>query len=81
MRKTNTDPASILNVFALVIVFATGARGAESDTEMDPLLKPEILAERCKGCMVCVAQCPPHAIEAIPEQLAQQQDTGQEASS
>jgi hypothetical protein len=42
MRKTNTDPASILNVFALVIVSATGARGAESDTGMDPLLKPEI---------------------------------------
>jgi len=42
---------------------------------------PEIDYNHCKGCMVCVAQCPPHAIEAIPEQLAQQQDTGQEASS
>ena len=33
---------------------------------------PEIDYDHCKGCMVCVAQCPPHAIEAIPEQLAQQ---------
>jgi pyruvate ferredoxin oxidoreductase gamma subunit len=34
---------------------------------------PVIDYDHCKGCMVCVAQCPPHAIEAIPEQLAQQQ--------
>jgi hypothetical protein len=24
--------------------------------------------------MVCVAQCPPHAIEAVPEEQAQQQE-------
>ena len=42
---------------------------------------PEIDYDHCKGCMVCVAQCPPHAIEAVPEQLAQQQDAEQEASS
>jgi pyruvate ferredoxin oxidoreductase gamma subunit len=42
---------------------------------------PEIDYNHCKGCMVCVAQCPPHAIEAVPEQLAQQQDAEQEASS
>lgn len=35
---------------------------------------PEIDYDHCKGCMVCVAQCPPHAIEAIPEHVAQQQD-------
>jgi pyruvate ferredoxin oxidoreductase gamma subunit len=28
---------------------------------------PEIDYEYCKGCMVCVAKCPPHAIAAIPE--------------
>ena len=28
---------------------------------------PEIDLDHCKGCMICVAQCPPHAIEAIPE--------------
>jgi pyruvate ferredoxin oxidoreductase gamma subunit len=28
---------------------------------------PHIDYDHCKGCMVCVAQCPPHAIEAVPE--------------
>jgi len=28
---------------------------------------PVIDYDHCKGCLVCVAQCPPHAIEAIPE--------------
>ena len=32
---------------------------------------PEIDYDHCKGCMVCVAQCPTHAIEAIPEQKFQ----------
>ncbi len=32
--------------------------------------RPEIDYEHCKGCMVCVAQCPPHAIVAIPESTA-----------
>jgi len=36
--------------------------------------KPEIDYDHCKGCMICVAHCPPHAIEAIPEQLAQKQE-------
>jgi pyruvate ferredoxin oxidoreductase gamma subunit len=34
---------------------------------------PEIDYEHCKGCLVCVAVCPHHAIEAIPEQMAQAQ--------
>jgi pyruvate ferredoxin oxidoreductase gamma subunit len=29
---------------------------------------PEIDYKHCKGCMICMAQCPPHAITAIPEQ-------------
>ncbi len=29
--------------------------------------RPEIDYDHCKGCMICVAQCPPHAIGAIPE--------------
>jgi pyruvate ferredoxin oxidoreductase gamma subunit len=29
--------------------------------------RPLIDLDHCKGCMICVAQCPPHAIEAIPE--------------
>lgn len=36
---------------------------------------PEIDYDHCKGCMICVAQCPPHAIEAIPEQQAQREET------
>lgn len=28
---------------------------------------PIIDLDHCKGCMICVAQCPPHAIEAIAE--------------
>jgi len=33
---------------------------------------PVIDYDHCKGCMICVGVCPPHAIEAIPEYLAQQ---------
>ena len=29
---------------------------------------PVIDYDHCKGCMICVAQCPPHAIAAVPEQ-------------
>ena len=28
---------------------------------------PRIDYDHCKGCMVCLAQCPAHAIEAVPE--------------
>lgn len=31
---------------------------------------PQIDYDHCKGCMVCLAQCPTHAIEAVPEQNA-----------
>jgi pyruvate ferredoxin oxidoreductase gamma subunit len=36
---------------------------------------PVIDYEHCKGCLVCVAKCPPHAIEAIAEHQAQQQES------
>ena len=36
---------------------------------------PEIDYDHCKGCLVCVAQCPPHAINAIPENVALKQET------
>jgi pyruvate ferredoxin oxidoreductase gamma subunit len=29
--------------------------------------RPEIDYDHCKGCLVCVAQCPAHAIMAVPE--------------
>ena len=40
--------------------------------EVDTEGLPHIDYDHCKGCMVCVVQCPPHAIEAISEQAAQQ---------
>jgi pyruvate ferredoxin oxidoreductase gamma subunit len=36
--------------------------------------RPVIDYDHCKGCLVCVAQCPPHAIEAIPEHEAAEQE-------
>jgi Pyruvate/2-oxoacid:ferredoxin oxidoreductase delta subunit len=27
---------------------------------------PRIDLDHCKGCLVCVAVCPPHAIRAVP---------------
>jgi pyruvate ferredoxin oxidoreductase gamma subunit len=32
--------------------------------------RPEIDYDHCKGCMVCVEVCPPHAIHAVPERQA-----------
>ena len=32
---------------------------------------PQVDYDHCKGCLVCVAVCPHHAIEAIPEHRAQ----------
>ena len=37
---------------------------------------PEIDYDHCKGCLVCVAQCPPHAIESIAEHAAREQEAG-----
>jgi len=35
---------------------------------------PRIDYDHCKGCMVCVTQCPPHAIIAVPEVSAAEQE-------
>jgi len=43
--------------------------------------KPEIDYDHCKGCLVCVAQCPPHAIAAIPETQAQEQEQAAQGAS
>jgi len=32
--------------------------------------RPQIDYDHCKGCLVCVAVCPPHAIRAVPEAAA-----------
>jgi pyruvate ferredoxin oxidoreductase gamma subunit len=29
--------------------------------------RPRIDYDHCKGCLICAAVCPPHAIEALPE--------------
>jgi len=35
---------------------------------------PVIDYDHCKGCMICVAQCPSHAIATVPEAEAQRQE-------
>ena len=37
---------------------------------------PDIDYDHCKGCLICVAQCPPHAIESIAEHIAREQEAG-----
>jgi pyruvate ferredoxin oxidoreductase gamma subunit len=37
---------------------------------------PDIDYDHCKGCLICVAQCPPHAIESITEHVARAQENG-----
>ena len=41
--------------------------------------RPHIDYDHCKGCMICVAQCPPHAISAVSEQAAQAEETAEAA--
>ncbi len=42
----------------------------DSAIALDDQGYPQIDYDHCKGCMICVAQCPPHAIGAIPERAA-----------
>jgi pyruvate ferredoxin oxidoreductase gamma subunit len=37
---------------------------------------PQIDYDHCKGCLVCVAVCPPHAIDTLPEREAVRRETG-----
>ncbi len=37
--------------------------------------KPQIDYIHCKGCMICLAQCPPHAIEGVPEFVGRGKET------
>lgn len=39
---------------------------------------PDIDYDHCKGCLICVAQCPPHAIESMPEHLAKEKELAKE---
>jgi pyruvate ferredoxin oxidoreductase gamma subunit len=36
---------------------------------------PDIDYDHCKGCLICVAQCPPHAIASIAEHIAREQES------
>jgi len=42
----------------------------DSAISVDEDGSPQIDYEHCKGCMICVAQCPAHAIQIIPEHAA-----------
>jgi pyruvate ferredoxin oxidoreductase gamma subunit len=46
----------------------------DSAIKVDDEGYPHIDLDHCKGCMVCVSQCPPHAIEAVSEAEAQEQE-------
>ncbi len=37
---------------------------------------PQIDYDHCKGCMICLAQCPPHAIQAVSESEALKNESG-----
>ena len=37
---------------------------------------PDIDYDHCKGCLICVAQCPPHAIESVAENTARARQPG-----
>jgi pyruvate ferredoxin oxidoreductase gamma subunit len=47
----------------------------DSAIDVDDNGYPHIDYDHCKGCLICVAQCPPHAITAVAEHLAQLGDT------
>lgn len=49
-----------------------GATSTEVHTGLWRTMRPVIDYDHCKGCLVCVGVCPPHAIAGIPEFLAQQ---------
>lgn len=39
---------------------------------------PVVDYDHCKGCMICVAICPSHAIQAVSEEQAQKREGGQQ---
>ncbi|MBU0499270.1 MAG: 2-oxoacid:acceptor oxidoreductase family protein [Gammaproteobacteria bacterium] len=43
----------------------------DSAIRVDGEGNPHIDYDHCKGCLVCLAQCPPHAIRAVPEHSEQ----------
>ena len=62
--------------FRAIAVDATGGESEPSAMagallHVDADGAPEIDYDHCKGCLVCVAVCPSHAIAAIPERHAE----------
>jgi pyruvate ferredoxin oxidoreductase gamma subunit len=43
---------------------------------VDAERRPSVDYDHCKGCLVCVAVCPAHAIRAEPEHEAQARERG-----
>ena len=54
-----------------------GSYCPDGDISVDEEGRPKIDYDHCKGCLVCVAQCPTHAIAAVPEHQAQQDEGGE----
>lgn len=52
----------------------------DSAIDVDADGRPSIDYEHCKGCMICVAKCPPHAITAISEHAAREAETAEASS-
>lgn len=46
----------------------------DSAIDVDDEGAPRIDLDHCKGCMICVAVCPTHAIETIPEATAAREE-------
>lgn len=51
-------------------VWVCGTFCPDSAISIDTEGRPVIDYDHCKGCMICVAKCPPHAISAVPEHEA-----------
>jgi pyruvate ferredoxin oxidoreductase gamma subunit len=48
-------------------IWVCGSYCPDNAIGLDAAGFPRIDYDHCKGCLICVAQCPTHAIEAIPE--------------
>lgn len=59
------DPASCHRC-----VWVCGSFCPDSAIRVNSAGYPEIDYDHCKGCMICLAQCPSHAIHAVPENAA-----------
>ncbi len=51
-------------------VWICGTYCPDNALGVDPAGFPEIDLTHCKGCLICLAQCPSHAIAAVPEHEA-----------